>query len=72
MSRWQSLTGRELLAQAWWRPLPGIVIGAVVLSVIASPLVGAIVGIAAWAVTIVFNVLLVVDKPARLRRRPWH
>ena len=71
-SRWSRLSGRELVGQAWWRPLPGIVIGAVALGVIVNPVLGALVGVLAWVATIAFNALLVGETPSGpFHRRHW-
>ena len=70
--RWSPLTGRELLRQAWWRPLPGIILGAVVLAIAVDPLLGAVAGLLAWLATLGFNALLVGDGLfGPFQRRPW-
>ena len=71
-SRWSALTGRELLRQAWWRPLPGVVLGTVLLALAVNPVIGAVAGVIAWLATLGFNALLVGDSPfGPFHRRPW-
>jgi len=67
---WRDLSPSELLRRAWWRPLPGIVVGAVVLALAWNPVGAVVLALAAWVVTLAFNALFVMEAPSGpLRRR---
>jgi hypothetical protein len=69
-SRWMALSGKELLRQAWWRPLPGIVGTAVVFSVLLNVGLGLTIAVLSWALSLLVPILFVRDR-TDFRRRSW-
>src|SRR5438552_18938045 len=68
---WRDLSPRDLLRRAWWRPLPGIVVGAVIVALVWNPVLGVVLGVVAWLATLGCSALFVLGAPpyGPIRRR---
>jgi hypothetical protein len=69
-SGWTRLSGQELLRQAWWRPLPGIVGTGVLFAVLLNIGFGLAIALLSWALSLLVPTLFVRDGTG-IRRRPW-